>query len=59
MLSRKLTLENRVAYIRDLLEWCDVAELKQIRAIINGKISKRKITPEQQAKMQAARQKVI
>lgn len=52
-------MENRVEYIRDLLEWCNAAELKQIRAIINGKIGKRKITPEQQAKMQAARQKVI
>lgn len=34
-------------------------ELRTLRAIINGKLSKRKITPEQQAKMQAARQKVI
>ena len=51
--------ENRVAYIRDLLEWCDQDELRTLRAIINGKLSKRKITPEQQAKMQAARQKVI
>lgn len=33
--------------------------LKKLRAIINGKLSKRVITPEQQAKMQAARQKVV
>ena len=33
--------------------------LRTLRAIINGKLSKRVITPEQQAKMQAARQKVI
>jgi hypothetical protein len=52
-------MENRVGYIRDLLEWCDVSELKQIRAIINGKIGKRKITSEQQAKMQAARKRKV
>jgi hypothetical protein len=52
-------IENRVEYIRDLLEWCDVAELKQIRAIINGKIGKRKITPEQQTTMQAARKRKV
>jgi hypothetical protein len=38
---------------------CTVEELKHLRAYINGKLSKRVITPEQQAKMQAARQKVI
>ena len=31
----------------------------KLRAAINGKLSKRVITPGQQAKMQAARQKVI
>lgn len=50
-------MDSKVSYIRDLLEWCDASELKQIRAIINGKLSKRKISPEQQAKMQAARNK--
>ena len=50
-------MENKVAYIRDLLEWCDVVELKQLRAIINGKIGKRKITPEQQEAMQKGRKR--
>jgi hypothetical protein len=32
-------------------------DLRILRAIINGKLGKRKITPEQQAKMQEARKK--
>ena len=38
---------------------CSPEELKHFRAVINGKLGKRVITPAQQAKMQAARQKVI
>ena len=45
--------------VRLWLNDCTQDELRTLRAIINGKLSKRKITPEQQAKMQAARQKVI
>lgn len=43
--------------LRKLLEGLDDEELKTLRAMINGRLSKRKITPEQQAKMQAARKK--
>jgi len=41
------------------VDGCTPEELKHFRAVINGKLSKRGITPAQQAKMQAARQKVI
>ena len=41
----------------DLLEGLTKAELKTLRAKINGKISKRSISPEEQHKMQAARSK--
>lgn len=34
-----------------------VIELKTLRAMINGKLGKRSISPEQQAKMQQARKK--
>jgi len=41
----------------DLLEGLTEAELKTLRAKINGKIGKRSISPEAQAKMQEARKK--
>ena len=37
--------------------WMNEKQLKSLRAKINGKLSKRIIAPEQQAKMQAARKK--
>lgn len=40
-----------------LLDGLSSEELRTLRAIINGKLGKRNITPEQQAKMQAARKK--
>ena len=46
-------------HLRDMVEGLKEDELRTLRAIINGKLSKRVITPEQQAKMQTARQKVI
>jgi hypothetical protein len=51
--------ESNFELVRLWLNDCTQDELRTLRAIINGKLSKRKITPEQQAKMQAARQKVI
>lgn len=44
-------------HLRELLEGLNDDDLRTLRAIINGKISKRKITPEQQAKMQEGRKK--
>ena len=41
--------------IKDILATMPQDELRTLRAIINGKLSKRKITPEQQAKMQLSR----
>jgi hypothetical protein len=43
--------------LRELVEGLTDDDLRTLRAIINGKISKRKITPEQQEAMQAARKK--
>jgi hypothetical protein len=43
--------------IRDIVDSCDESELRSIRATINGKISKRKITPEQQEAMQKGRKR--
>ena len=51
--------ESNFELVRLWLNDCTQDELRTLRAIINGKLSKRVITPEQQAKMQAARQKVI
>lgn len=45
------------ALVKELLANDDPVELRRIRSAVNGKLGKRKITPEQQAKMQAARQK--
>ena len=41
--------------LNKLVEGLVETDLRTLRAIINGKISKRTITPEQQAKMQAGR----
>ena len=41
--------------LRELLEGLTDDDLRTLRAIINGTLSKRTITPEQQAKMQAVR----
>jgi hypothetical protein len=43
------------AHLSALLEGLSIEDLRTLRAIINGKLGKRNITPEQQAKMQAAR----
>jgi hypothetical protein len=40
-----------------ILEGLTKAELKTLRAKINGKIGKRTLSPEAQAKMQAGRKK--
>lgn len=42
--------------LRRLVEGLTEEDLRTLRAIINGKLSKRKISPEQQEKMQRARQ---
>ncbi|MBT0665732.1 hypothetical protein KI809_15590 [Geobacter pelophilus] len=41
--------------LRELIEGLTDDDLRTLRAIINGKLGKREITPEQQAKMQEAR----
>jgi hypothetical protein len=43
--------------LRELVEGLTDDDLRTLRAIINGKLSKRKITPEQQRAMQASRKK--
>lgn len=43
--------------LRELVAGLTEADLRTLRAIVNGMLSKRKITPEQQAKMQAARKR--
>jgi len=43
--------------LRGFVEVLSDEERRQLRAIINGKISRRTITQEQQDKMQAARKK--
>ena len=45
--------------LRELLEGLTDDDLRTLRAIINGKISKRQIDPDQQAKMQAARKRKV
>lgn len=45
--------------LRELVEGLTDDDMRTLRAIINGKISKRKITPEQQTKMQAGRRGFI
>jgi hypothetical protein len=45
--------------LRELIEGLTDDDLRTLRAIINGKISKRAIDPEQQAKMQAARKRKV
>lgn len=44
--------------LRQLVAALTDDDLRTLRAMINGKLGKRKITPEQQAKMQAGRKKV-
>lgn len=46
------------SHLAALLERLSNEDLRTLRAMINGKLGKRKITPEQQAKMQEARKKV-
>jgi hypothetical protein len=43
--------------LRQLIEYLADDDLRTLRAIINGKLGKRKITAEQQAAMQAGRKK--
>jgi hypothetical protein len=45
--------------LKKLVEGLTEAELKTLRSIINGKISKRKITPEQQEAMQKGRKRKV
>ena len=45
--------------LRELLEGLADDDLRTLRSIINGKIGKRKIDPEQQASMQAARKRKV
>lgn len=51
----KIQKEHAMELIADLLEVLTEAELKTLRAKINGKLGKRSISPEAQAKMQAGR----
>lgn len=50
-----MTIEEIRAFVNKLTP----DEMKQCRSVINGKIGKRKITPEQQQKMQESRKKVL
>jgi hypothetical protein len=43
--------------LKKLVEGLTEGEMKTLRSIINGKISKRKITPEQQEAMQKGRKR--
>jgi len=45
--------------LRGLVEGLTEADMITLRAIINGKIGKRKIDSTQQAKMQAARKRKV
>jgi len=45
------------AKLRKFIDSLSVEELKTLRAMINGKLSKRTITPEDQKKLQEARKK--
>lgn len=46
---------EKLEKVRESIKGCTKEELVILRSVINGKLSKRSITPEQQAKMQAAR----
>lgn len=48
-------IEHRKIELADMVSGFTQPDLVTLRSIINGKLGKRKITPEQQAKMQAAR----
>ena len=55
-------MQGEIAYFDLVRQWLACftpEELKTLRAIINGMLSKRKITPEQQAKMQAGRKRKV
>ena len=52
-----MTCGNFIERAREWLDTLTQDELRTLRSIINGKLSKRKITPEQQAKMQASRKR--
>jgi len=45
------------AKLRKFIDKLQPHELKTLRAMINGKLSKRTISPEEQAKLQAAKKK--
>jgi hypothetical protein len=47
------------AELRDMVQGLIDEDLRTLRAIINGKLSKRKIDAETQAKMQAARKRKV
>jgi len=47
------------AELRDLVQGLIDEDLCTLRSIINGKLSKRGITSEQQAKMQLSRKRII
>jgi hypothetical protein len=51
--------ETDIELLRLWIDGCTREELITLRAIINGKLGKRKITPEQQANMQAARKRKV
>jgi hypothetical protein len=48
----KMRLKSELS---SLLDGLSNEDLRTLRAIINGKLGKREITPEQQARMQTAR----
>jgi hypothetical protein len=47
------------AELNELIEGLTETDLRALFAIIGGKLGKRKIDPEQQAKMQAARKRKV
>ena len=53
------TCSAKVAQLRCLVAEMDDDTLRRLRAIINGKLGKRKISAEQQTKMQAARKRKV
>lgn len=54
---RSATILEDMALIKLYIAHATPAELRTLRAIINGKLSKRTISPEQQQKMQDARKR--
>jgi hypothetical protein len=54
-----MTSRRKKARLSHLLEGLSREDLRTLRAMINGRLGKRSISPEQQEKMQEARKKAM